>query len=735
MKRHDNAPMHRFGVVENIEDPLKLGRCKVRITGIHTDSLSELPTDDLPWALVLGGTSSANVSGIGETTRILKGSWVVVSFMDDHYQKPLIWGTIPGIPGSEVNQSPVDVNAIAEMVANTPPAAAPAPINNVEQPYIGSLTETNVNKLAALILKTSTTSVKDVVITTIKSNYTSLSNAGVLTVDSVQEKTAGLLYAAQFGGLEDTIKYVKNDVVPDTINSYYNLGYSSITGNNTNESPTIENLEAPALDKNSAKTYLDARKYDVGVSKSTNKQGFKDPTGKYPLKSHLNESDLNRLARGSSISKTIVGDKEAKLIASVAIANSGKTWKQSPVPYNAVYPNNKVIATEAGHVFELDDTPGAERINLHHRAGSFFEIDSEGNKVERTSGIRTIIVDKDELVYIKGAGHITIDGDHSILVKKALNIEVVGDANIKVGGNCVQEVTGSFDLSAAKITMSADNISLSATNLTLASTGMFTVGGSGIMTGAFGNLGAPIQIISAPSTKAATVASYSPTITIPAPVSRQEAADMVLEDSSDITSVVYANAPPAKEVESNKKAANIVIPVAGTCDFADINAATIITTNYVLSDLYGAHPFPFKDGQHGLTGAEIACHLKHLALNVLEPLRAKYASLGFKLNSVFREAGSNISKSKNISQHELGHAADISFRKIRGLPNDREQFYKLANEIKDLVPFDQLLLEYRSTGSVWIHISFTPGVLRRQILTMYNDKVFSEGLSLITTTL
>jgi hypothetical protein len=151
-----------------------------------------------------------------------------------------------------------------------------------------------------------------------------------------------------------------------------------------------------------------------------------------------------------------------------------------------------------------------------------------------------------------------------------------------------------------------------------------------------------------------------------------------------------------------------------------------------LSDLCGAHPFPFNVGQHGLSAEEIACNLKQLAINVIEPLRERYSHLGFKINSCHREAGSNISKSKKISQHELGQAVDISFSEVRGQSNDREQFYNLAAEIKDAVPFDQLLLEYRSSGSVWIHISFNTTNLRRQILTLNDDKVYGEGLYLLT---
>src|SRR5690606_3972147 len=41
--------------------------------------------------------------------------------------------------------------------------------------------------------------------------------------------------------------------------------------------------------------------------------------------------------------------------------------------YAAQYPYNKTITTEGGHVIELDDTPGHERIHLYHKTGSYSE--------------------------------------------------------------------------------------------------------------------------------------------------------------------------------------------------------------------------------------------------------------------------------------------------------------------------------------------------------------------------
>ena len=41
------------GVVEDRNDPEYLGRVRVRCVGYHTDSITELPTAELPWAHVM----------------------------------------------------------------------------------------------------------------------------------------------------------------------------------------------------------------------------------------------------------------------------------------------------------------------------------------------------------------------------------------------------------------------------------------------------------------------------------------------------------------------------------------------------------------------------------------------------------------------------------------------------------------------------------------------------------
>jgi hypothetical protein len=85
-----------IGVVEDRMDPEKMGRCRVRIFGYHTDSKTILPTKDLPWATPIQPITSAAISGIGSSPLgPVEGTWVIGFFLDgEDMQQPAIFGTI-----------------------------------------------------------------------------------------------------------------------------------------------------------------------------------------------------------------------------------------------------------------------------------------------------------------------------------------------------------------------------------------------------------------------------------------------------------------------------------------------------------------------------------------------------------------------------------------------------------------------------------------------------------------
>ena len=85
-----------IGIVKDIQDPLELGRVRVRIYGVHPDKTIDAEDDDLPWAQVLVPITEGGSSGIGTNIGIKVQSQVYGIFLDGKdSQLPLVLGSIP----------------------------------------------------------------------------------------------------------------------------------------------------------------------------------------------------------------------------------------------------------------------------------------------------------------------------------------------------------------------------------------------------------------------------------------------------------------------------------------------------------------------------------------------------------------------------------------------------------------------------------------------------------------
>lgn len=88
-------------------------------------------------------------------------------------------------------------------------------------------------------------------------------------------------------------------------------------------------------------------------------------------------------------------------------------------PSAAVYPNNLVFQTSAGHVKEYDNTDSAERIRELHKSGTFYQVNPDGDFIEH--------IVKDRYTVIAGNDAIHVSGN--------VNVFIDNNANITVGGN------------------------------------------------------------------------------------------------------------------------------------------------------------------------------------------------------------------------------------------------------------------------------------------------------------
>lgn len=81
------------GIVEDRQDPIKLGRVRVRCVGWHAENKMLLPTDMLPWAIVAFPTNNTNPYAPKE------GDMVFGFFGDgESAQAPIVVGVFPAIP-------------------------------------------------------------------------------------------------------------------------------------------------------------------------------------------------------------------------------------------------------------------------------------------------------------------------------------------------------------------------------------------------------------------------------------------------------------------------------------------------------------------------------------------------------------------------------------------------------------------------------------------------------------
>ena len=117
------------------------------------------------------------------------------------------------------------------------------------------------------------------------------------------------------------------------------------------------------------------------------------------------------------------------------------TWAQPPSAYSAQYPFNRVIET-AKHTIELDDTPGGERIMIHHKSGAFIQIDSGGTTTEKATGDRYEVTNgtrhessESSVVTINGNAHVYIKGDKTEVVEGNYKLLVKGTMELGAGAN------------------------------------------------------------------------------------------------------------------------------------------------------------------------------------------------------------------------------------------------------------------------------------------------------------
>jgi len=227
----------------------------------------------------------------------------------------------------------------------------------------------------------------------------------------------------------------------------------------------------------------------VPADAADSSKGFNDPNGKYPgTISHsghtTGESDVSRLARGSDAEThtSLVKRRGLKIkdvpkatkpnldpISTTLKTDDTPTFFGEPDPRGVSttgtstgqYPFNHVHESESGHIQEVDDTPGGERLQRQHKSGTYEEIVADGTKTVKVIGSNYELIAGESNIFVNGDINLTTNGNKREYIAKDYILEVGGNftrkihknEQVKIGaggaGNLEEEILGGHGFNIA----------------------------------------------------------------------------------------------------------------------------------------------------------------------------------------------------------------------------------------------------------------------------------------------
>lgn len=428
-----------YGVVEDRRDPLYLGRLKVRCIGFHTDDKKDIPTDELPWAQVISPITSSGISGIGTTPiGVLEGSHVFGFFRDGREgQEPVVLGTCVGIPSVIANND----KGFFDPRSYEDRTMCPYP------PFF--IDRTRDGKPGFIV------------------DFDREANKEYIFKGENSHKGRILSYEKDFknGKINKAVALVK--------------GYE-ISGDEVSAEPIVfSSLQtfSPNPNENFMEFYDGKIVYSFPSTPSISytKQQIKLKTDRelneFPPLSDIDEykttfNPFSNIFNGIYGVESIINQYRMNLHTNILTADPKVTINVPPSCFSPEYPFNHVTQTESGHLFELDDTPGKERVRLLHRSTSFIEFQNDGSRYDNVIGKYYLMTDTNFESHIMGNEIKNVGGRQNILVNSR---GAATDSILRVKGKgnyTIQSDLGDVTISAGNvINLKAQNVVYSPQNV------------------------------------------------------------------------------------------------------------------------------------------------------------------------------------------------------------------------------------------------------------------------------
>jgi hypothetical protein len=411
------------GVVEDRNDPLKLGRYRVRVLGYHNERKDVQPIEDLPWAHCLLPVTAASSNGVGETPNIVEGSWVFGFFQDGNSsQIPIIFGTSPGLPQIP-DEDPPDFIGMRDTV----------PEKEGEAEFEGQ--QTRDKQPRKLQKRTLNGGGED---STFTEEFGS-KDARQPQADGHRDEYDLIEFLDERGetGGDLSPLATETDTTTNALNENSKdedfVGSERIVKHKIDTLDKLVPIAVPLQDLEDELVVFIPQK--LTCTQAGGQLGIYDGIKEQERDPEELKVDIEKPSGEIEQEITSVKSPDQPRFEE---SNKAFAWDEPSTQLYPVYPHNQVKETESGHIIEYDDTPGQERIHEFHRTGTFREIHPDGTKVEKIVNDNYSIYMKNNHVHVEGTVYLTVDRSSSIYINaegeedQSLDIQIGEGANLNL---------------------------------------------------------------------------------------------------------------------------------------------------------------------------------------------------------------------------------------------------------------------------------------------------------------
>lgn len=484
------------GVVEDRMDPLKQGRVRVRVVGLHPfqktqGPVSGISTADLPWMTVGQPTNSAGISGVGHSiTGIVEGSTVFGQWLDKYKTS----GIVTHVISAHNTKKPNYTEGFSDPTGQFPRYLGSDTNPLTQGSEIGYSSNTNVIQDANLDVG-------------INPDSTDISDAKPddnpnFTIENMLRRDEGLRLKVYWDSEGYPTVGIGHLIVMQKIRDMAQINkiLSNQVGRQVSGNPGIIEMEeasklfqkdladvqrdvksnprvGPVYAKvnRSRQMALENMAFQMGINGLAKFKGMLDAMfvedWQTAFKEARNSVWFNQTkGRASRVSMIIltgnlesygvpvppeqakgrmiqlfaapVSDDSDDPSAPWTPTDSRILFKEPESSYKGEYPYVHTYESEAGHVQEFDDTPGYERYRLVHPTGCYEEVAPDGRRTRKTVADLYDMTQGDGNIMISGDKKVNVGGNEVYYNMYNRRQQIDGDNTLYVRGNETKTIEG-----------------------------------------------------------------------------------------------------------------------------------------------------------------------------------------------------------------------------------------------------------------------------------------------------